>query len=243
MRTLNNLLSRASHTYLRNVWRVLTFDIAAPVATIAALVMIGVALRWPLWWASACSILLMLLAAVVVTNFVLLRRNSVTTGTDDNAPTLRLVVVAAGTAASVAAAVLFHTDWIVPDRELQRDSAEVVRIATAMAENASTFSPLNPTVSLDRATAMMVPDRVIPFTALYNKSAAPLGQQLITVEAATLSAGIEVITPSAAGVAVIMRGTRIRADVQPEVEVIALRVTLTKESGRWLVFDVAPIHR
>ena len=42
---------------MRNLWRLLAFDIVAPLAAIGALVMIGVVLGWPLWWVSACSVL------------------------------------------------------------------------------------------------------------------------------------------------------------------------------------------
>ena len=38
---------------MRNVWRVLAFDIVGPLVAIAALLMIGVFLGWPLWWVSA----------------------------------------------------------------------------------------------------------------------------------------------------------------------------------------------
>ena len=37
---------------MRNRLRVLAFDIAAPLAAIAALLIIGMALGWPLWWVS-----------------------------------------------------------------------------------------------------------------------------------------------------------------------------------------------
>ncbi len=40
---------------MRNLWRLLAFDILAPLAAIAALLAIGVVLDWPLWWVSACS--------------------------------------------------------------------------------------------------------------------------------------------------------------------------------------------
>ena len=46
---------------MRNLWRLLAFDIMAPLAAIAALLMIGVVLGWPLWWVSACSVLVLLI--------------------------------------------------------------------------------------------------------------------------------------------------------------------------------------
>ena len=84
---------------MRNLARVLVFDVAAPLAAIAALLMIGVMLGWPLWWVSVCSVLCLLIVEGVIVNFVLFRRDSVTVGTDDEGPGLRLAVVALCSAA------------------------------------------------------------------------------------------------------------------------------------------------
>ncbi|HNA52151.1 MAG TPA: hypothetical protein PK594_14975, partial [Mycobacterium sp.] len=46
---------------MRNLGRVLAFDIAAPLAAIAALLAIGMMLDWPLWWVSVCSMLCLLI--------------------------------------------------------------------------------------------------------------------------------------------------------------------------------------
>ena len=46
---------------MRNAWRVLAFDVAAPLAAIAALLAIGVVLAWPAWWVSLCSVLVLLI--------------------------------------------------------------------------------------------------------------------------------------------------------------------------------------
>jgi hypothetical protein len=43
-------------------------------------------------------------------------------------------------------------------------------------------------------------------------------------------------------VAVILRGTQNVPGEAPSRAVLALRVTLTKNSGHWLVFDVSPIN-
>ena len=88
---------------MRNAWRVLAFDVAAPLGAIAALLAIGVVLAWPAWWVSLCSVLVLLIVEGVAVNVFLLRRDSVTVGTDDDAPALRLAVVALCTAALVAA--------------------------------------------------------------------------------------------------------------------------------------------
>ena len=59
---------------MRNRLRVLAIDVAAPLAAIAGLVMIGVMLGWPLWWVSACSVLCLLIVQAVIVNIVGYRR-------------------------------------------------------------------------------------------------------------------------------------------------------------------------
>ena len=119
---------------MRNLWRLLAFDVVAPLAAIGALVMIGVVLGWPLWWVSACSALVLLIVQGVGVNFWLLRRDSVSVGTDDDAPGLRLAVVFLCTAALTAAVLTGYTHWATPDRDFKKDSREVVQVATGMAE-------------------------------------------------------------------------------------------------------------
>src|ERR1700734_2989666 len=144
---------------MRNAWRVLAFDVAAALAAIAALLAIGVVLDWPLWWVSLCSVLVLLIVEGVAVNVWLLRRDSVTVGTDDDAPGLRLAVVALCTAAVIAAVLTGYRHWTAPDQDLKVDTAEVVRIATGMAESTATFSPQEPMAAIDRAVAMMVPEQ------------------------------------------------------------------------------------
>ena len=109
---------------MRNRWRVLVFDILAPVAAALALVYIGIALAWPLWWVSVCSVLCLLIVEGVVVNFALARRDFVTVGTDDDGPGLRLAVVAVATTALAAAVAVGYLRWTVPDRMLHDDTAE-----------------------------------------------------------------------------------------------------------------------
>ena len=135
---------------MRNRLRVLAFDLLAPARGVAALVYIGIALAWPLWWVSVCSVLCLLIVQGVLVNGVLFRRDGVTVGTDDDGPGLRLAVVAVATAALVAAVVVGYPQWTGPDRALHRDSAEVVGIASSAAEASATFSPQSPTTSRDR---------------------------------------------------------------------------------------------
>jgi hypothetical protein len=227
---------------VRNVWRVLAFDVAAPLAAIAALPAIGIVLGWPPWWVSAASVLVLLIVEGVVVNFWLLHRDSVTVGTDDDAPGLRLAVVGLCAVALVAAALTGYTHWTLPDRELQADSAAAVRIATGMAEATATFSPQQPTASLDRAAALMVPEQATAFKDQLAKATADLVHRNVTAEASTLEAGVEAIGPAAASVAVVLRATQNVAGQSPSHAVLALRVALTKQSDHWLVLGVSPIN-
>ncbi|WP_059015124.1 hypothetical protein [Mycobacterium sp. M26] len=227
---------------MRNLARVLAFDILAPLAAIAALLAIGVVLGWPLWWVSVCSMLCLLIVQGVIINVVLYRRDSVTVGTDDDGPGLRLAVVALAAATLVAAVAVGYTRWTVPDREFRSDTAEVVRIATAVAEATATFAPGAPTASIDRAASFMAPDRAEAYRNEFGKATADLAKRNVTAQAQTLSAGLEALGPSAASVAVVMRGTQTQPGQPPDNAVLALRVGLAKQDGSWRVLDVAPIN-
>jgi len=226
---------------MRNIWRLVAFDIAAPLAAIAALLAIGVVLDWPLWWVSACSVLVLLIVEGVGVNFWLLRRDAVSVGTDDDAPGLRLAVVFLCTAALVAAVLTGYTHWTGSDRDFKRNSREVVHIATGMAEAMASFTPSAPTGSIDRATAMMVPEQAGAFKEQYKKSSTDLAQHNVTAQAATLAAGVEALGPSAASVAVILRVTQSTPGQPASQAAPSLRVTLTKRGNNWLVSDVVPI--
>lgn len=227
---------------MRNLARVLAFDILAPLAAIAALLAIGVVLGWPLWWVSVCSMLCLLIVQGVVVNAVLYRRDSVTVGTDDDGPGLRLAVAALAGATLVAAVAVGYTRWTVPDREFRSDTAEVVQIATAVAEATATFTPGAPTASIDRAASFMAPDRADAYRNEFGKATADLAKRNVTAQAQTISAGLEALGPSAASVAVVMRGTQTQPGQAPDTAVLALRVGLAKQNGAWLVLDVAPIN-
>jgi hypothetical protein len=227
---------------MRNRWRVLAFDILAPVAAFAALVFIGIGLAWPLWWVSVCSVLCVLIVEGVVVNVVLARRDGVTVGTDDDGPGLRLAVVAVAAAALVAAVFVGYTRWTVPERNLRTDTAEVVGIASSVSEASATFTPQSPTESIDRATSMMAPKSAEAFKNEFSTVAKELTSRNVSAQASTVSAGVEAIGPNAASVAVIMRGTQNVPGKPPDTAVLALRVTLSKQDGRWLVDDVSPIH-
>lgn len=227
---------------MRNLARVLAFDVAAPLAAIAALLIIGVMLGWPLWWVSVCSMLCLLIVQAVIVNVVLFRRDSVTVGTDDDAPALRLAVVAAAAAAVVVAAVVGYTNWTLPDRAFTRDTGEVVRIASEVSEATGTFSPAAPNAAIDRAVSLMAPDSAEAFKAQLSGSAADLAKRKVTAEASTISAGLEALGPSAASVAVILRGTQTEPGQPSSTAVLALRVALSKLDDGWRVVDVSPIN-
>ncbi|GFG53187.1 hypothetical protein CQY20_11685 [Mycolicibacterium agri] len=227
---------------MRNRLRVLAFDVAAPLAAIAAILYIGVALAWPLWWVSVASILCLLIVEGVIVNFLLARRDGVTVGTDDDGPGLRLAVVGVATAALVAAVAVGYTRWTVPDRALRADSAEVVGIASSVAEASATFTPASPTAAIDRATEAMAPDRAQRYRDEFSAIAKELTKKNVTAHAETISAGVEAIGPRDASVAVIMQGTQNVPGKPPDVAVLALRITLSKDGDRWLVDDVRPIN-
>jgi len=226
---------------MRNVWRLVAFDIAAPLAAIAALLMIGFVLDWPLWWVSAYSVLVLLIVEGVGINFWLLRRDAVSVGTDDDAPGLRLAVAFVCAAALSAAVLTGYTHWTRSDRDFKKDSREVVTVATGMAEAMASFTPGAPTSSIDRATAMMVPEQAGAFKEQYKKSSTDLAQHNVTAQAATLAAGVEALGPSAASVAVILRVTQSSPGQPASQAAPSLRVTLTKRGSNWLVSDVVPI--
>ncbi len=226
---------------MRNRLRVLAVDVAAPLAIVGGLLMIGVVLGWPIWWVSVCSMLCLLVLEGVIVNVVLFRRDSVTVGTDDGAPVLRLAVAALAAVSVVAAAVLGYVRWTVPDRELTRDAPEVVRMASAVTEAAASFNPSTPDSDLDRAASMMVPERADAFKAEFGKSAADPAKRKISATARTIAAGIEVLGESAASVAVLLRATKTVPGEQPSNAVLALRVALVKQGGGWKVLDLVPI--
>jgi hypothetical protein len=227
---------------MRNRLRVLAFDIAAPLAAIAALIYIGIAMAWPLWWVALASVLCLLIVEGAIVNAVLARRDGVTVGTDDDGPGLRLAVIGLAAVALVAAVAIGYTQWTVPDRNLRDDSAEVVGIASSVAEASATFTPASPTAAIDRATGLMTPDRADKYKNEFAAVAKQLTSKNVTASASTISAGVEAIGPQDASVAVMMRGTQNVPGQPPDTAVLALRITLSKDGDRWLVDDVTPIN-
>ncbi|MGA5462266.1 hypothetical protein [Mycobacterium sp. NPDC050041] len=227
---------------MRNLLRVLAVDVLAPAAAIAALIYIGVALAWPSWWVSVCSVLCLLIVQGVVVDFVLARRDGVTVGTDDDGPGLRLAVVGVATAALCAAVLVGYLRWTTPDRDFDADSDEVVGIASSVSEATATFTPQSPTASIDRAAEMMSPERAEAFKTEFAGVAKQLTSRNVSAQATTVSAGVEAMGPALASVAVVLRGTQSVPGKPVDTAVLALRVTLSKTDTRWQVEDVVPIH-
>ncbi|WP_237572825.1 hypothetical protein [Mycolicibacterium lacusdiani] len=227
---------------MRNPLRVVLFDVLAPVAALVALIYVGMALAWPLWWVSVCSVLCLLIVQAMVVDYVLYRRDGVTVGTDDEGPGLRLAVVGIAAAALIAAVVVGYTQWTVPDRAMRADVDEVVGIASSVAEASATFTPQDPNASIDRAAGLMTPERAETYRNEFAAVARELTSKNISGQAETISAGVEAIGPAVASVAVVMRGTQNAPNKKPDVAVYALRITLSKESGKWMVVDVTPIN-
>ncbi|PRC53771.1 hypothetical protein C6A85_52140, partial [Mycobacterium sp. ITM-2017-0098] len=77
-----------------------------------------------------------------------------------------------------------------------------------VAEASATFTPQNPTASIDRATGMMSAASAERFKNEFAAVAKELGSKNVSAQASTVSAGLEAIGPDAASVAVILRGTQ-----------------------------------
>lgn len=227
---------------MRNTWRVFAFDVAAPLAGMAALFTIGYVLDWRNWWVAVCAVLCTLIVEGMVINFMLFRRDRVTVGTDDDGAGLRLAVVALTTAAAVAAVLVAYTRWTLPDREFNTDIDDVVHTAVKFAESTLTYSPAEPIASIDRAADMMEPEDAEKYKALYEPEAKKQAAQNISAEAQTISAGINPpMSEDTAIVAVVLRATRQQPGKPQERATIGVQVALTKSDGQWRVVDLIPL--
>jgi hypothetical protein len=226
---------------MRNVWRVFAFDIATPLTAIAALLMVGYALEWRVWWVAVCSVLCTLIVEGMIVNFLLFRRDRVTVGTDDDGPGLRLGVVGLTTIALVAAVLVTYTQWTQPDRELDTNLEDVTGIAMKFAESAMTYSPADPAGGIDRAAALMEPEQAEKFKAGYGTEAAKQAAQNFSAQAQTISAGVNAISTDSAIVAVAMRATRQQPGTPPDRVIVGVQVALSKADEGWRVVDLIPI--
>lgn len=227
---------------MRNRFRVLAFDVVAPLATILALVYVGIVLAWPLWWVAMCSVLCLLIVQAVAVNAVLFRRDGVTVGTDDDGPGLRLAVAGLVTVALGVAVVVGYTRWTAPETAINRDIAEVVGIASSAAEASATFTPHSPNANIERLTKMMTERGAEDFRGQFDAMSKDLTSKGFTVQASTVSAGVEGIGPEAAIVVVVMRGTQNAPDKPSATVPLPLRVMLVKDGGNWLVDGLSPVN-
>ena len=118
----------------------------------------------------------------------------------------------------------------------------MVGIASSVSEATATFTPQNPTASIDRAAGQMSPERSQAFRTEFAAVAKQLTSRNVSAQAQTVSAGVEAMGPTAASVAVVLRRTQSVPGQPVDNAVLALRVTLAKTDGRWLVEDVIPVH-
>lgn len=228
---------------MRAIGRMAAYDVAAPVLSTAAFVVIGVALAWPKWWVAACALLCSVIAESTALNFYLMRRHGVLLGSDAHGTGARLAVAGLTAASLAAAALICYTQWWVPQRAAENDVADVVRMASSVCEATATFSPQDPMSSIDRAAMMMPADRVEAFKTLYGPMARDLASKNQVGRATVVAAGVEVISPKAASVAVIIRATQAAPGSPPGQSVQALRVALVNDDGHWVVWEVSPIRR
>ncbi|MGL5443791.1 MAG: hypothetical protein ACRDDJ_15135 [[Mycobacterium] stephanolepidis] len=227
----------------RNALRVIIFDLLAPLVTVLAIVELGVILRWPTWWVVVCTASCLLIAQGSAVNAYLARRDSVTVGTDDDGPALRTGIVALATVAVLAVAVVGYRHWTVPDREGNADRAAVTDVVVTVAEAVVNFVPGSPDSYVRKATEHMTEGQGQSFTRDFDRATAELKTKGISQQGQIISVGIEALGPEDAVTAALVRRTSVAAKTQPEESVLALRMTLAKRDGRWLVDNIAPIDR
>ncbi|WP_078344340.1 hypothetical protein [Mycobacteroides chelonae] len=227
----------------RNAVRVIIFDLLAPLVTMLAIVELGVILRWPTWWVVVCTASCLLIAQGLAVNAYLARRDSVTVGTDDDGPALRTGIVALTTISVLAVAVVGYRHWTVPDREGNADRAAVTDVVATVAGAVVNFAPGSPDSYVRKATEHMTEGQRQSFTRDFDRATAELKAKGISQQGEIISVGIEALGPEDAVTATLVRRTSIAAKAQPEESVLALRMTLAKRDGRWLVDNIAPIDR
>ncbi|BBZ65361.1 membrane protein [Mycolicibacterium insubricum] len=228
---------------MRNIARLVAFDVLAPLVTVAALAAIGIVLMWPKWWVAVFAALCVLIAQAAALNFFLLRRDGVTVGTDDDGPGLRLAVTALMAVVVIAAATVGYTQWTRPDRTFDADRSQAVQVATQVAEATATFSPSDPLAGIEKAAAMMTADTAKSFRTSYAGTTAELAKNKVSQQGQVESAGIQALVPNAATVLVVLRLTQSTPGKAATQGAAGLLMSMTKDDGRWLVADIAPLQR
>ncbi|MEU9805749.1 hypothetical protein [Mycobacterium sp. NPDC050853] len=208
-----------------------------------AIVMLGVILGWPTWWVAIGTAAGLLIAQGVALNAYLARRDSVTFGTDDDGPGLRTGIAALAAAAVVAVAVVGYRDWTVPDRAGNADRAAVTDVVATVAEAVVNYNPSSPDTYVHKATEHMTQEQAQSFTRDFDRATAELKAKGISQKGEVISVGLEAIGPESGVAATLVRRTSTAAKTQSVEAVLALRMTLAKRDGRWLVDNIAPIDR
>ena len=230
---------------MRNRLRVLAFDVLAPLAPSLALVYIGVALAWPLWWVSVCSVLCLLIVQGVSSTSCCTAATASRSAPTTTGPACGWRSSALTAVALVAAVVVGYTRWTVPDRTMHDDMAEVVGIASSVAEASATFTPQR-SECVDRPGHRRDDTSTAPTAFATNST--PVAKDLTSKN---LSGAGEHRLGGRRGhragrrpvVAVVMRGTQNAPGKQPATcRAGAAGITADQDGGRWLVDDVTPIN-
>ena len=117
----------------------------------------------------------------------------------------------------------------------------MARIAIEVSEATATFTPSDPSSSIDKAAALMAPDSAAAFKSNFGTAIADMAKRNVTAQARTISAGLEALGPSAASVAVVVRATQAAPGEKASFAVLPFRVALANADGGWKVVDVGPI--
>jgi hypothetical protein len=89
---------------------------------------------------------------------------------------------------------------------------------------------------------MMTPDSAEAFQAQFGSATADLAKRGVTAQGDAVSAGLEVLGPVEAAVAVLVRAAQSSPGQPPDAAVLALRVAMSKQDGGWKVVAVSPIN-
>ena len=142
-----------------------------------------------------------------------------------------------------AAATVGYTQWTRPDSTFDADRSQAVQVATQVAEATATFSPSDPLAGIEKAAAMMTADTAKSFRTSYAGTTAELAKNKVSQQGQVESAGIQALVPNAATVLVVLRLTQSTPGKAATQGAAGLLMSMTKDDGRWLVADIAPLQR
>ena len=151
-------------------------------------------------------------------------------------------MAAVTTAALATAAVVGYVRWTLPDRAFTRDAAEVVGIASDVAEATGTFSPGDPVSAIDRARVHDGAGGADAFKAQFASTAADCGEAEGQRPGADHLSRPGGLGSSAASVTVIMRGTQVETRTEARQCRAGIAGGAVKLDDGWKVVDVSPIN-